>query len=85
MPEIVQSNFVDIDVIDDDAALYRFNHAEERDGHGRLAGARATHHSHLQIEQKNALVSLRLFHRWRQILNVVFDVTLKTTVHLLYE
>ena len=65
MPEIVQSNFVDIDVIDEDAALYRFNHAEERDGQGRLAGARAAHYSHLQIKQKSALVSLSLFRRWR--------------------
>ena len=68
MPEIVQSNFVDIDVIDDDAALYRFNHAEERDGQGRLAGARATHHSHLRAS------------RFRLVLHVLLST--KRTLYL---
>ena len=50
--QVVETDAADVHAVDDDASARRLNHAEQRQRHGRLAGARAAHDAHLRAHKQ---------------------------------
>ena len=56
----MEPEFTDVDAVDIDGSSSRFNDAEQRQGQGRLPGARSTHDTDLRTKS-NHVVRFHLY------------------------